>query len=431
MKKLTAIIIGAGDRGRVYAGCMKEFSDRFQVIGIAEPMPGKRIPLQEQHGVADEYTFDSWEKILAVPKFADIAVIATLDRLHCAPALKALELGYDLLLEKPIAPTPEECMKVWRQAEKYGRKVMVCHVLRYTPYFNRMKRVLKSGIIGDVLSIVHNEDVGPLHQAHSFVRGNWGNTARSSCMLLQKSCHDFDILQWLLEKDFKRVQSFGSRSFYRLENAPEGSPEFCIEGCPHSATCIYDATKAYINDNLDEELKSWYRRNATQMENPTREDAEKAIRTNQYGKCVFKCDNDVVDHQTVNMEFEGGTTAVFTMCATGTAGRTTKIMGTKGWIWGDIHAKRIEIRVHGVKGVQILDVNSPEDGDPGSGHDGGDAGIVEALYEYINGEKMPVEVSEVDISCKNHMATFAAEHSRLNGCVVDLEEYMRQWDAEI
>lgn len=426
MKKLKAIVIGVGDRGKHYAKLMKDSSEKFEVVGVAEPVEDRRVTIQKKHEIPDECCFDTWEKILDIPKFADVAVIATMDRLHCEPTLKALELGYDVLLEKPAAPTPEECSKILNQARKYKRKVMICHVLRYTPFYNKLKEVLKSGVIGDVISVVHNEDVGAVHQSHSFVRGNWGNSGRSSCMLLQKSCHDLDIIQWLLGKECKRIQSFGSLQHFRRENAPEGSPEYCIEGCPYAEECIYNAEKIYTNDDLSPAHIEWYRTTATHMTNPTMEDAVKAISTTQYGKCVYKCDNDVVDHQVVNMEFEDGITVAFTMCAFANAGRTTKIMGTKGWIWASIDENIIEVTMHGKSGKTRYSKEELVDSAITGGHGGGDQGIINSLYDYIIGQKKATEISEIDISCKNHMLAFAAEKSRLGGYVVDFEEYLAE-----
>ncbi len=425
MKQLKAIIIGAGDRGVAYSNRMKAKEEKFKVVGVAEPIENRRNNIQKIHNLTEDCCFDSWEKILSMPKFADVAVISTMDRLHCAPTLKALEMGYDVLLEKPAAPTPEECIKILKQAKKYNRKVMICHVLRYTPFYNKLKQIIESGEIGDVISVVHNEDVEAIHQSHSFVRGNWGNSGRSSCMLLQKSCHDLDIIQWLLNKECKRVQSFGSLQHFTTENAPAGAPDYCVDGCPEAENCIYNASKINPNDNISANHIGWYRTTATHLTNPTKEDAERAIRTTQYGKCVYKCDNDVVDHQTVNMEFEDGITVVFTMCAFANAGRTTKIMGTKGWIWASVSDDKIEVTIHGKEEKKQYGKDTFVDSAITGGHGGGDSGIVDSLHSYINGEKTSAEVSEIDISCKNHMLAFAAEESRHTGTVVDFEEYLQ------
>ena len=225
---------------------------------------------------------------------------------------------------------PEECTKIADYAEQMGSKVIVCHVLRYTPFFITIKELINDGRLGDIISVNHEECVGNVHQSHSFVRGNWGNSKRSSCMLLQKSCHDMDILQWLIGKKCKKVQSFGALSYFKEENAPKDAPDYCIQGCPKADTCPYNAVRLYLDDKEND----WFRTTSTREANPTDEMVETALRTTQYGKCVFKCDNDVVDHQTVNMIFEDDITVTFTMNAFNKGGRFIHIMGTKG----ELHA---------------------------------------------------------------------------------------------
>lgn len=419
MSVFTAIVIGAGDRGRTYTGIMKRYPDLFKVVGVAEPIDVRRDSIKETHDVPEENCYVTWEHILDRPKFADVAIISTMDQLHFEPAMKALELGYDLLLEKPVAPTPEECGKIYNQAKKYGRKVMVCHVLRYTPFFMQLKKIIDDGILGKIITINHTEAVGNVHQSHSFVRGNWGNSDRATFMLLQKCCHDIDILQWLVGKKCDKIQSFGSLSYFREENAPEGAPERCFEGCPEYDTCPYNAMKLYYDDKKN----GWFRNASTQKVHPTDEDVMEAMRNTQYGKCVFKCDNDVVDHQTVNMEFEDKTTVLLTMCAFNKGGRFSDIMGTKGMLHCDMKAgdgQQFYFYDFATKEHRYLDSDIAVAGDSiTSGHGGGDTGIVLALHKYLSGELSEEEVSEIGISCYNHMLVFAAEDSRVSGQVVD------------
>ena len=429
-KQLKVIVIGAGSRGQGYTNIMHKAPEKFKVVGVAEPIEDRREYIKEKHEIEDKNCFTTWEDILAVPKFADVAIISTMDRMHTEPALKALELGYDLLLEKPVAPTPEECALIAKKAKECGRKILVCHVLRYTPFFRTLKKLINDGVVGDVVNIEHIEGVGHAHQSHSFVRGNWGNSERSSTMLLQKCCHDIDILQWLLDKDCERIQSFGSTMHFKRENAPEGSPDYCIEGCPASETCLYDAMKLYY----DAKGNSWFRGAATLK--PAGKDSDydvlRALRTTQYGKCVYKCDNDVVDHQTVNMEFEGGTLISMTMSAFA-AGRRLRIMGTKGELVANMSLpadKAFELftfsagiaAAAGKKEFLNIDYSSVGDSITG-GHGGGDAGIVDDLYKYVVEDYQSEDLSEIGISAKNHMTVFAAEESRLNGTVVDVKEY--------
>ncbi len=428
-KICKVIVIGAGSRGQGYTNIMADAPELFKVVGVAEPLDDRREYIKEKHGVAEENCFDTWEKILDVPKFADVAIISTMDRMHTEPALKALELGYDLLLEKPVAPTPEECALIVEKAKECGRKILVCHVLRYTPFFKTLKKLIKDGVIGDIVNIEHIEGVGHHHQSHSFVRGNWGNADKSSFMLLQKCCHDLDILQWLLDKECKRVQSFGSTMHFKRENAPEGSPEYCIEGCPVGEKCYYNAMKLYY----DAKHNHWFRGAATLMPPGKDTDGEvlKALRTTQYGKCVYKCDNNVVDHQTVNMEFEGGTLISLTMSAFAGGGRRIRVMGTKGDLVANMHKpanEAFQFYSFDTGKVDYLDIDYSAVGDSiTGGHGGGDAGIINDLYKYVMEDYNSEDLSEINVSAKNHMIVFAAEESRLNGTVVDVDKYMEKY----
>ncbi len=427
MEPIKVIVIGAGLRGRGYTDIMARYPEKFKVIGVAEPVDAAREYIKNKHNCPEENCYSSWEEILDRPKFADVAVIGTMDRLHLEPSMKALELGYDLLLEKPVAPTPEECGMIYKQAEKYGRKIMVCHVLRYTPYFMQLKKIIDDGLIGKVVSINHTEAVGNVHQSHSFVRGNWGNSDRASFMLLQKCCHDIDILQWLVGKQCTKIQSFGALTYFTRENAPEGSPERCFEGCPEYDTCPYNSVKLYYDDKKN----SWFRTASTLKVNPTDEDVMNALKNTQYGKCVFKCDNDVVDHQTVNMEFEDKTTVLLTMCAFTKGGRYSDIMGTKGMLHCEMGAedgKQFRFYDFATKEFRYLDAEISVAGDSiTSGHGGGDTGIVNALYKYITGELKKEEVSEIGISCANHLLVFAAEDSRISGQVIETKKYLDKY----
>lgn len=420
MKKIKVILIGAGNRGNAYTRIMKDLPDLYEVIAVAEPIESRRNAIRDRHNIPEEMCFNDWKPLLNIGKIADLAIISTMDQLHFEPAMKAISLKYDLLLEKPISPNPAECDKIAEYAEEMGVKVVVCHVLRYTPIFNQIKDIIDSGKIGKVMSINHEECVGNVHQSHSFVRGNWGNSERSSFMLLQKSCHDIDILQWLLGKECVKVQSFGSLGHFNAKNAPEGSPEYCIEGCPHGETCPYNAVKIYMKEDDNE----WYRTTCTKEANPTQEMVEKTIRTTLYGKCVYKCDNDVVDHQTVNLLFEDDVTVTFSMNAFNKGGRFIHIFGTKGEINAALQGDDpIRIYDFETKETEIISM-SGKDGIAG-GHGGGDAGIIATLHPYLCDEYKGKSISTARISCNNHLIVFAAEHSRKTNTVVDLKEFVK------
>ena len=424
MKKLKVILIGAGHRGTHYTNLMGDMPEKFEVVGIAEKVATRREYVKEKHNIPDENTYESWEQILEREKFADVAVIATMDRMHFEPAMKAMELGYDLLLEKPVCPTPEECVALYKKSKECGVKAVVCHVLRYTTFFKKMKECIDSGMVGDVVSVEHLEAVGNVHQSHSFVRGNWGNSTKSSFMMLQKSCHDLDILQWLLGKECKKISSFGSLKHFKRENAPEGSPEYCMDSCPVADTCYYNAMKLYYEDKDN----AWFRSNVVKKVNPTDEEVLKGLRETQYGKCVYKCNNDVVDHQVVNMEFEDGITVSFTMCAFNKGGRRIHIMGTKGEITAAMKEDTFEFYDFASGETKRLNISQEILGDSiVSGHGGGDQGVINALYDYLTDKITADDVSEIGVSAKNHMLAFAAEEARLGCKVVDMEEFCQRY----
>ena len=419
MDKIKIIVVGAGGRGKDYTDIMARFPEKFQVVGVAEPIESRREYLRTKHNIPAENCFDTWEKILEKPKFADATIISTMDRMHFAPAMEAIRKGYNLLLEKPAAPTAEECLAIESEAKKYGVRILVCHVLRYSPFYVTLKSLIDKGEIGRVMSIQHAEGVGNVHQSHSFVRGNWGNAEKSSPMLLQKSCHDMDILQWLVGKECKRVSSFGSLTYFIKENAPEGSPDYCIEGCPMAAECPYNAVKLYYDDKDND----WFRNAATGIVSPTDDEVAHALRTTQYGKCVFKCDNNVVDHQVVNLEFEDGTVIDFNMSAFNKGGRYIRVMGTKGEILNRNTDGILELYKFEDGSKTLIDIKTYGDTIV-SGHGGGDEGIVHALYDYLTTGVITEQLSEIGISVKNHMIAFAAEESRHTGKVVNVKEYI-------
>lgn len=418
MKKLKVILIGIGNRGKTYTDIMRGLPEQFELVAIADPIDDRRLHKQKRWGLPDDMVFTDWRPLLEKGKIADLAVIATMDREHFGPAMKCIELGYDLLLEKPIAPTLEECREITRAATEKGTKVVICTVLRYTRIFNAIKSVIDSGRLGKIMSINHEEGVGNIHQTHSFVRGNWGNAERSSDMLLQKSCHDVDILQWLIGKKCKKVQSFGMLSYFKEENAPEGAGERCLD-CPIADDCMYNAKKLY----LDDKDNNWFRTTSTHKVEPTDEDVMEALRTTQYGKCVYKCDNNVVDHQVVNMLFEDDITVTFTMNAFNKGGRFLHIMGTKGELRAAMdESTPITVYDFAADKTETVDSTKAKDGING-GHGGGDGGIIGALYAYLNGTYEGNSVPEIEESYYNHAIAFAIEEARKTGTIVDFDEF--------
>ncbi|MCL2603954.1 MAG: Gfo/Idh/MocA family oxidoreductase [Defluviitaleaceae bacterium] len=403
MKK-TAILIGAGQRGIVYANFALSHPEEFEIVGIAESDATRRDQAREKFKLAPEVCLNTWEDVFTREKWADAVMICTQDTMHYEPVMAAIRQGYDILLEKPISPSERECMEIAEAAEEAGVKVMVCHVLRFTPLFSQVRRLIEDGAIGDVVTFVHNENVGDTHHAHSFTRGHWRNTRESSPMILAKACHDLDIMQWLVGKKCLALQSFGSLKFFNEQNKPAEAPPRCTDGC--TADCPYDARKLYLHSQ-----NGWFRSVAAGYQNPADADVLRALENGPYGRCVFQCDNDVVDHQTVNMLFEDGITAVFSMSSfTPEISRSFKIMGTKGQIKAHTHEKTILLTDFTTREEREIPVEAIE-----GGHDGGDIGIMKSFCAYLRGEISGSQVSEVRISAENHRLCFKAEESRVNG----------------
>ena len=431
MKKLTYIVIGAGGRGQHY---MEEaqLHGGYELVGVADPHDWRRNHAKELYNLPEDRCFTHYDDLLALGKIADFAVIATQDKMHIEPALKAIELGYDLLLEKPVAPTPEECLKIADAAEAKGVKVLVCHVLRYGPFWRKVKEIIDSGKLGKIMSISHVEAVGNIHQSHSFIRGPWRNSVESSPMLLQKSCHDLDLLQWLLGAECKKVQSFGSLSYFNKANCPEGAPHRCIDGCPVGDTCPYNAVKVYLERPYKD--VAWVTKHAIQHEGYTDEEVKQMLRETDYGVCVFQSKNDVVDHQTVNLEYEDGQTACMTMAAFNYGGRRIHIMGTKGELIST-DSRKIDLlefsdedpasETYGYRKHQILDTSEVAgDQTIAGGHGGGDAGIIKDLYLLLAEGKSTPSITSIRTSVNNHLTVFAAEKSRATDTVVYMDDYV-------
>jgi predicted dehydrogenase len=417
-KKISAILIGAGGRGRVYTDDMAKYPDLYEVVAVAEPIDARREYIAEKHNIPADRVFRDWRELMALPKIADACIICTMDQDHTIPTMLAIDKGYEILLEKPAAATPEDCMLLANYAEQKGVEVLVCHVLRYTPFFMTLKNLIDDGYVGKVMQIRHTEDVGHIHQSHSFVRGNWGNSERSTPMILQKCCHDLDIIQWLIGTPCTRIQSFGSLSHFNKANCPEGAPLRCTDGCPAADTCYYNAEKVY----LSETTPGWFKNAASKMHEPTDEAMRVAVKDGDYGRCVFRCDNDVVDHQVVNMEFEGGTLCTMTMSAFNQGGRRIRIYGTKGEVSAAADATKIDVFEFDTREWHQINIEDAIASDSiTSGHGGGDSGIMVSFYDMLSGKEC-AELSDISISVKNHMIVFAAEKSRLEGRVVEVSE---------
>ncbi|MFI6903675.1 Gfo/Idh/MocA family protein [Nonomuraea sp. NPDC050394] len=402
---VTLAVVGAGSRGSGYA---RRAEGRARVVAVADPLAARRERFPDAAHYAD------WRELAALPRQADAVIIATMDADHVEPAVRFAELGYHILLEKPMAVSEQDCRTIVAAAEKAGTVFAVCHVLRYTPYTRTLKRLLDAGTIGEIVSVQHLEPVGWWHQAHSYVRGNWRRTDESTFMLLAKSCHDLDWLVHIMGRQVTRVSSFGGLKHFRPENRPEGAADRCLD-CAVESTCPYSAPRLYLPLAGRE---SWPLTVIT--EDVSAAGVREALRTGPYGRCVYACDNDVVDHQVVNMEFEGGASAAFTMTAfTPQQHRQTRIFGTHGSIEGDGVLLRVTDFVTGE--TSVVDSSATGDGTAGGGHGGGDEGLMAAFLNAVETGDRSAVLSSPGESLHSHLIAWAAERSRLDGTTVTLE----------
>lgn len=411
-KPINIIIAGLGGRGHdIYANYALEHPEEFKVVAIADPNPEKLEMTRKELGLTVDSCYATAEELFAQPRLADIAAICTQDRQHVAHAKAALEKKYHLLLEKPVSVDIEGCLEVLKSAKEHKRHVTVCHVLRYTPFYNTFKRIIDEGKIGEVVTIQANEQVGYWHHAHSYVRGNWRRKDESSPMILAKCCHDMDILIWLTGKRAKRVSSYGNNFLFNKEKAPKGSALRCLD-CSVRADCPYDAVRYYLEDShtsVNAGRVCWPIN--VLNPHPTPENIKQALREGPYGRCVYACDNDVVDHQVVNIELEEGVTINFTMSAfTERCYRTLKVMGTKGCIEGNIDTGKIVW--NSFLGEQEEMDMSVIDGSL-AGHGGGDAAMMKELSRLVATGGDENMMSNIEHSIESHLVALLAEDSRL------------------
>lgn len=417
MRKITLALLGAGQRGAdCYGAYALAFPYEAQFVAVAEPDRERRARFKQAHQLTEEQCFSDWRDLLARPKLADAVLVCTQDRMHFAPVMAAIEAGYHILVEKPLSPDPAECRQMGEAASRLDRVFLVGHVLRYTSFFSTIKQLLEQERIGQLISIQHNENVAFWHYAHSFVRGNWRNSSASSPMILAKSCHDMDILLWLAGADCMHISSFGSLTHFTPHNAPQGAPARCLDGCPAAHTCPYYAPRCYPNGST-----GWP--TSVISNDLSTEGLLKALREGPYGRCVYHCDNNVVDHQVVSLEFANNVTAVFTMCAfTDDVYRTIKLMGTKGEIHGIISDHKCEVKIFDFLNRTCTTITLPP-GSEAEGHGGGDFGLMRHFIQLIRSDGQQIGLTSAAISVQSHLMAFAAEQSRLERRMIPMQAF--------
>ena len=382
MKKVTAILIGAGLRGGyVYSQYALDHPDEFQVVAVAEPDKERREIFAAKHHIPEELCFKSYEEILAKEKMADCAMVCTQDQMHYEPVVMAMEKGYHVLCEKPMSPDKEEIIKMGEMAKKYNRILSVCHVLRYSPFFSKLKELLEEGRIGRLITIQHIEEVGYWHHAHSFVRGNWRNSEASSPMILQKCCHDMDIMLWLTGSKCESISSFGELSYFKAENRPKDAPAYCMDGCSHRDECAFYAPRFYL----------------------------------EHPKAV---DDGLVYAVTDTADSEQVTASFLMTAFTNECARRIRLMGTKGEIKGDMDAGKIEVIDFVSNTHETIQLHTLA-----KGHNGSDVSMMRDFVRMIGeGKKGKTDAA---VSVESHLMALAAEEARISGQVIDFEEFCK------
>ena len=409
------VLIGAGSRGMIYGSWAHQHG--IEIAAIAEIRPDRLANAAKELSVPAERCFADANDLFALGKIADAAIIATMDRDHYGHVMAALDCGYDILLEKPISPDPGECIEIEQKANALGKKITVCHVLRYTNFFGTLKDILDSGELGRIVAIKHSENIGNFHMAHSFVRGNWRNNQLSSPINMQKSCHDLDILLWLTGSHCTRVASFGSLSYFKESNAPAGSADRCCD-CSVADTCRFNAYKVY-----GPILGQWPA--DVVCLDQTLEALDRALKTGPYGRCVYRCDNNVCDHMSTIMEFENRVTATFSLTAqTNNIHRNIHIMCEDGEILADDADRQIVVKRFVSNQAETFDTRTINVRTNASGHGGGDAGIMEDFTASLS-ENRTDSRSCISRSVESHLMACAIEQARLTGKVVEMEEFRK------
>ncbi len=405
--------LGAGNRTQVYAELAARLPDRYEFVAVADRHAARRALVSRHFPRRSVAEFTDADALLAQPRLADILIVATPDAAHFEQAHRALGLGYDLLLEKPIATSSEATLTLARFAQRLGRRVLVCHVLRYTPFYGRLQSLITGGAIGRLVNFEATQGLDPWHQAHSYVRGHWGVAEACTPLTVANSCHDFDILSWLVDAPCDAVASFGNRLQFRAENAPEGAPARCTDHCPAGATCAYNSLR-YLTDR-----KNWLGTVFEHAATATDTEITAWLRTSKWGRCVYRCDNTTVDHQSTALAFANGVTGTFTVTAF-SSGRDIALFGAEGRILAGARTKKTvgcDILLERFDGrpAEKIDVTPPDEW-----HRDADAGMMHDLYFEMQKPNPAEMLTSLERSVESHLIGFAAEESRITGRTVDL-----------
>lgn len=419
-KPLTAVLIGAGHRGhQPFGDYALQHPEDLKFVAVVEPNERRRKRFAQLHHIPEFAQFSSADQLYQRKRQADLIVNASADRAHVETTLPAFELGYHVLMEKPIAASPAQVLRFFNAAIQSKSHVWVMHELRWSPFFQHVKTLLDLNTIGRPITWQHTESPAYWHMAHSYVRGNWRRHLETTPILLAKACHDLDLLIWLLGRPVRFVHSFGALTEFRRENAPENAPPRCTDGCPVEEVCPYDAKRIYLGEN-----SGWPA--SVISEDSSLAARRAALETGPYGRCVYYCDNDVVDHQVVNLEFSGDVTVAFTLTGHGPENtREFTYDGSKGRLTGNFERNVVTVWHYPDPESQVSEIDADE-----KGHGGGDPAMIRAFLHTIAAHQLPDHTALAQ-GVYSHLVGFAAEESREHRNVIDLDAYGRQIDADI
>jgi predicted dehydrogenase len=411
-------LLGAGSRGvDAYGAYVLRRPDLARIVAIAEPREDRLMAAAQAHEVGPVHCYASWEDLLARETELDAVVIATPDNLHLKPSLASIEKGFSILLEKPICPTEEDVIVLRDAARERNADITVAHVLRHTTFFSQIRSLIESGVIGRLQTVQHTEQIGYWHFAHSYVRGNWRRRSDSSPMIVAKACHDFDMLRWLIGARCEKLSSFGHLGHFTLENAPEGSTERCDQGCAVERTCPYSAIRIYLEKFPPQ--NNWPHNVLSLDTSPA--GIARALHEGQYGRCVYRCDNDVNDRNVVSLWFANGVSATLNVSAfTGENTRTVHLMGTHGEILGDFNENELTVTDFRTSEVRHIRFTAPIEGRHGGGDDGVMSEFLARAQLRRRQANVPPPLTSLEESLDSHLMAFAAEKSRRTGEMIEL-----------
>ena len=418
MKQIA--IIGFGSRGQMFAQLLSDMKG-VHLVAVAEPVEYSRVLANERFGVPVSMCFQDAEAFFRQGKICDALFVCTQDSTHCEIAVRALELGYDICLEKPAAVTLEQCLLIRDTAKRLGRKVMLTHVLRYAPFYRSIRQWIEDGALGEIVHIDQTENVSYWHFALSYVRGPWRSAANSTPSIIAKCCHDLDIICWLMHKKCVRVSSFGQLNFFNQKHAPTGSALYCAD-CDETTkrNCLFNAYSIY-----PERVKNPVVGGVARLKGMNIYDVLDG-RNDIVGRCVFHAGNDVADNQSVQMEFTDGTTAHLTMTAfSADCHRYIHVHGTRGEVSGDLESGILYRQIYGERpcSIDINDTTADRHLDLRS-HGGGDYYLCRDFIEYITNDVPSATRTTIDEAIESHIIGFMAEESRKrNGQLMELKGY--------